>query len=113
MYIIVYNIYNLMIVIYNRTREYKINTMAKSNISILASGCRKDNEDIGVICSKIYSPTEFDVSIEEYEYPGKGAISFKSYADDNNVLIFTYGDGEEGYFDTRTNEAVFEKYNSN
>lgn len=93
--------------------EYEINTMAKSNISILASGCKKDNEDVGVIWQKIYSPTEFEVSVEKYEYPGKGAITFKSYADDNNILIFTYGDGQEGYFDVRANEAVFEKYNGN
>jgi hypothetical protein len=96
-----------------RMLEYKINTMAKSKTSILASGCRKDNEDIGVIYNKIYSPTEFEISLGKYEYPGKGGITFKSYADDNNILIFSYGDGEEGYFDSRTNETVFEKYNGN
>lgn len=89
---------------------YKITTMAKCNYNILAAGCRKDDEETGVICNKIYSETDFVVMYEKYEYPGKGTLTFKSYEDSNNIVIFSYGKNHEGYFDVRTKTAVFEKY---
>lgn len=90
-----------------------ITTMANCNYNIIAAGCRKENEDIGVIYNKIYSNTEFEVNYEQYEYPEKGILTLKSYEDDNNILTFSYENGEEGYFDVRTKTAVFEKYNKN
>ena len=89
-----------------------IKSIAACRFNILASGFKRDDNTIGIIYNKISFSDSFGSIKEHYEYPGKGAIIFESYADDYNIIIFTYGDNQEGYFDLRKNEAVFEKYES-
>ena len=89
-----------------------IKTLAYGRFNILVSGFKRDDNTIGIIYNKISGSESFGSMKEHYEYPGKGAIIFESYADNYNIIIFTYGDNQKGYFDLRTNEAVFEKYDS-
>jgi hypothetical protein len=46
----------------------------------------------------------------EYRFENKGLITLVSLVDNNNIITFKCNNGEEGYFDVRNNQAVFEKY---
>ncbi len=89
--------------------ENRLYSVAKTKYNILASGCRRDNPNEGIIINKVYEK-DFDSYQKEYSYPGKGIIKFYEFDNDKKIVKFTYGDGLEGYFDTELNIAVFEKY---
>jgi hypothetical protein len=88
----------------------KYTSQADTAYNLLLAGADVKDSTIGVIVNKQYSKDSFDVIYDRQTYPGKGTITFESFADSSKIVIFNYGNGEKGYYDTENNKAVFEPY---
>jgi hypothetical protein len=90
----------------------KYTSQADTSYNMLLAGADAKDSTIGVIFNKQYSKVSFDVTYGRQTYPGKGLITFESFANKNTIIVFNYGNGEKGYYDTENNKAVFQPYKS-
>ncbi len=87
---------------------YNFTTEAITTYDTLISGSRKDDKSIGVIYH-ISLQMGGKVQEELKEYPSKGNIEFESIKN-ANIITFTYDGEKKGYFDLKSNAAIFEEY---
>jgi len=90
---------------------YNFVTVAVTPYDTFISGNKKCDENTGVIYH-IGMRRGGELIEELSEYPEKGQIVFESLKNDNGIVIFSYGNGQKGYFDVKKNLAIFEEYHT-
>jgi len=91
--------------------KYDFSNAAITDYSIIIAASYSKDKETGVIYQIQLDPNDIMTSYHnEYEFENKGMITLVSLEDNNNIVTFRCKNGEEGYFDVRNSQAVFERY---
>lgn len=88
----------------------KYTSQADTAYNLLLAGADAKDLSIGVIINKQYSKDSFNVTYDRLSFPDVGAITFESFTNGNKIVVFNYGNGKKGYYNTENNKAIFEPY---
>lgn len=94
--------------------RYNFSTTITAPYNILISGTLKENEKTGFIyyVNGDSSTIKDKESRIEFLYNDVGEIKFEMLIDDN-IAIFSYGNGNKGYFDISKTTSFFTPYSKN
>ncbi len=90
--------------------ELDITSTAYAPYDILIAANDKEDKAMAFIYDFKSNPNYYGFEEREFRFPGKGPLVLQALVDDNSIVTFHWGSGQEGFFDLRDNTATFNAY---
>ncbi len=90
--------------------KYEFTSYAEGLNEVLFAGSDKNNKTEGIIYDIKFDPAGLKDNIRVFAFSGKGTITLRDSEDAGNILTFSCGNEEKGYFELKSGTAVFENY---
>ena len=91
------------------TYERELVSAITASYDVLVSGVYKDDRKRGFIIRINNAAAPDQPNRKQFDFEDVGAIRFMELIDDR-IAIFSYGDGQKGYFDLLNNVVEFHPY---